>query len=121
MIWDRVYCKRLDNPDPLQWNDVAILTLEDDVKYNDHIQPICLAEGSQKYVDNRVTVAGWGTLREGGSQPSNLMKVDVKVWRNQDCKSSYGSSAPGGITNHMLCASLPTQDSCSVSVDQLTD
>ena len=112
---DRVYCKRLDNPDPLQWNDVAILTLEDDVKYNDHIQPICLAEGSQKYVDNRVTVAGWGTLSEGGSQPSNLMKVEVNVWTNDRCKKSYGSSAPGGITSHMLCASDYKRDSCSVS------
>lgn len=90
------------------------------MEYNTNIQPICLATGGRDYVDSVVTVAGWGTLREGGSQPSNLMKVDVKVWRNQDCKSSYGSSAPGGITKHMLCASLPTQDSCSVSVDQLT-
>jgi len=95
------------------WNDVAILTLDSDVEYNTNIQPICLATGGRDYVDSVVTVAGWGTLREGGSQPSNLMKVDVKVWRNQDCKSSYGSSAPGGITKHMLCASLPTQDSCS--------
>ena len=61
------------------WNDVAILTLQDDVRYNNNIQPICLAKGSKTYVGDTVTVAGWGTLREGGSQPSNLMKVDVKV------------------------------------------
>jgi len=95
------------------WNDVAILTLEDDVRYGPNIQPICLANGNRKYVDNIVTVAGWGTLREGGSQPSNLMKVDVKVWTNERCKSSYGSSAPGGITSHMLCASDYQKDSCS--------
>jgi len=95
------------------WNDVAILTLEDDVSYNSNIQPICLAQGSRKYVGNTVTVAGWGTLREGGSQPASLMKVDVKVWQNSDCKTSYGSSAPGGITSHMLCASEEDKDSCS--------
>merc|ERR1712012_1341787 len=98
------------------WNDVAILTMEDDVQFTTNIQPICLARGSNSYVDRRVTVSGWGTLSEGGSQPNNLMKVDVKVWTNQRCKSSYGSSAPGGITSHMLCASdnvngLP-RDSC---------
>ena len=27
----------------------------------------------------------------------------------------YGNNAPGGITSHMLCASLPDKDSCSVS------
>jgi len=99
------------------WNDVAILTMEDSVRFTTNIQPICLARGSNSYVDRRVTVSGWGTLSEGGSQPNNLMKVDVKVWTNQRCKSSYGSSAPGGITSHMLCASdnvngLP-RDSCS--------
>jgi len=95
------------------WNDVAILTLEENVDFNSNIQPICLAEGSSTYVDNIVTVAGWGTLKEGGKQPSVLMKVDVKVWTNDRCKSSYGSQAPGGITSHMLCASDKNRDSCS--------
>lgn len=95
------------------WNDVAILTLDSKVEYSSTIQPICLAKGSQSYVNNIVTVAGWGTLREGGGQPNNLMKVDVKVWTNDECKRSYGSSAPGGITNHMLCASENNRDSCS--------
>ena len=62
-----------------------------------------------------VTVAGWGTLSEGGSQPAELMKVDVNVWTNQRCKASYGKSAPGGITSHMLCAADTNRDSCSVS------
>merc|ERR1711874_330607 len=74
------------------WNDVAILTMEDDVQFNNNIQPICLARGSNSY-------------------------VDVKVWTNARCKSSYGSSAPGGITSHMLCASdnvnRRPRDSCS--------
>jgi len=95
------------------WNDVAILTMEDDVEFTPNIQPICLAEGSSSYVDNIVTVAGWGTLKEGGKQPSVLMKVDVKVWTNERCKTSYGSNAPGGITSHMMCASDTNRDSCS--------
>ena len=95
--------------------------MEDSVRFTTNIQPICLARGSNSYVDRRVTVSGWGTLSEGGSQPNNLMKVDVKVWTNQRCKSSYGSSAPGGITSHMLCASEYQRDSCSVSTsDNLT-
>ena len=43
-----------------------------------------------------------------------MVQVEVEVWTNDRCKASYGSSAPGGITSHMLCASLPDQDSCSV-------
>merc|ERR1712045_765752 len=37
------------------WNDVAILTLDSAVQYSDTIQPICLAQGSQTYVNNIVT------------------------------------------------------------------
>jgi len=94
-------------------NDVAILTLSDDVQYGSTIQPICLASGGNQFVGDTVTVAGWGTLSEGGSQPAELMKVDVNVWTNQRCKASYGKSAPGGITSHMLCAADTNRDSCS--------
>lgn len=97
--------------------DVAILTLDTEdegvIKFGPTIQPICLAQGNDQYEDKRVTVSGWGTLKEGGRQPDSLMKVGVKVWDNPRCKSSYGSQAPGGITSHMLCASLPSLDSCS--------
>ena len=96
---------------------MAILTMEDDVQFTTNIQPICLAVGSNKYVNSHVTVAGWGTLSEAGSQPAKLMKVDVNVWTNERCDTSYGSSAPGGITSHMLCASDYQKDSCSVSVN----
>jgi len=95
------------------WNDVAILTLDEEVSSNQNIQPICLAHGTSNYVGNVVTVAGWGTLKEKGKQPDVLMKVDVKVWENTRCKKSYGSKAPGGITSHMLCASDHQKDSCS--------
>jgi len=96
------------------WNDVAILTLDEDVRMDNNIQNICLASDTGvSYKDHTVTVAGWGTLSEGGSQPDRLMKVDVKVWANERCRGSYGSSAPGGITKHMLCASDYKKDSCS--------
>ena len=35
-----------------QHNDVAILTLEDDVQYSSTIQPICLASGSNTFYNN---------------------------------------------------------------------
>jgi len=31
----------------------------------------------------------------GGTQPSELRAVDVKVWENSQCSSSYGNQAPG--------------------------
>ena len=51
----------------------------------------------------------------GGSQPSELRAVEVDVWDNARCSSSYGSQAPGGIIDSMICAASPNKDSCSVS------
>ncbi|XP_037092372.1 transmembrane protease serine 9-like isoform X4 [Pollicipes pollicipes] len=93
--------------------DIALLTLTEPVKYRDHIRPVCMAEGSNNYTGNLVTVAGWGTLSEAGRQPDKLQKVDLKVWKNAECAASYGSSAPGGIISSMLCASRDGKDSCS--------
>lgn len=58
---------------------------------------------------------GWGAIREGGGQPNVLQQVTVQIMTNDKCKSMYGSDAPGGIVDHMLCAAYPNKDSCSVS------
>jgi len=94
-------------------HDIAILKLKTTVRYSNTVQPIKLAEGNNRFEGYMVTVAGWGTLKEGGIQPGKLMKVTVRAWDNPTCRQSYGGSAPGGITSHMLCASSPGQDSCS--------
>ena len=39
------------------------------------------------------------------------MNVDVKVWSNEDCKSSHYRT----ITDDMLCAGGSDKDSCYVS------
>lgn len=48
-----------------------------------------------------------------GPQPSVLQKVTVPIWSNQQCRQKYGSAAPGGIVDHMICAGKTSMDSCS--------
>lgn len=48
-----------------------------------------------------------------GPQPSVLQKVTVPIWSNQQCRQKYGSAAPGGIVDHMICAGRNSMDSCS--------
>ena len=62
-----------------------------------------------------VTVTGWGMLSHTGPRPSILQEITFKTWDNQRCSQTYGSNAPGGITDHMLCAGQKGQDSCMVS------
>ncbi len=52
--------------------------------------------------------------RLGGGQPSVLQQVTVQIIANEVCKANYGSDAPGGIVDHMICAAYPGKDSCSV-------
>jgi secreted trypsin-like serine protease len=97
-------------------NDIAILSMDREVQIGKEIQPICLEVSNFDYTDRSVYVAGWGTKKDGGSTSPKLRKVDVRVWKNGECSKSYGSRAPGGIIDSMICASKPEQkkDSCSV-------
>ncbi|XP_016961686.1 serine proteinase stubble [Drosophila biarmipes] len=98
-------------------NDVAILTLSEPVPFTREIQPICLptspSQQSRSYSGQVATVAGWGSLRENGPQPSILQKVDIPIWANSECARKYGRAAPGGIIESMICAGQAAKDSCS--------
>ncbi|XP_055381918.1 transmembrane protease serine 9 [Condylostylus longicornis] len=96
-------------------NDVAVLTMDQPVQFSSTIRPICLpsASSAKSYRGIIATVAGWGSLRENGPQPSVLQKVTIPIWSNADCSRKYGSAAPAGIANSMICAGQATKDSCS--------
>ena len=106
--------KRFDNVK--LYNDVAVLTLDKPITFTPSVQSICLdLDKRNKRVNEEVEVAGWGTTSSGASSSSDVLrKVDVRVWDNARCDSSYGSKAPGGIKNTMICANKRTKDSCAV-------
>lgn len=43
-------------------NDLALIELESDVDYDQHIQPICLPERGKQFVGADGYVSGWGVL-----------------------------------------------------------
>lgn len=105
------------------YSDVAILTMDSPVTYTRTVRPICLPQQdtSRQFSGAVGTVIGWGSLRESnykkalmafklnqilifrrllltdGPQPSVLQKVSIPIWTNAQCRSKYGSAAPGGI------------------------
>lgn len=95
-------------------HDIAVLTLEYPVTFSKAVSPICLPKANQAYSGYMATVIGWGSLRENGQQPAILQKVTIPVWSNEMCRLKYGTAAPGGITEGMLCAGKANKDSCSV-------
>ena len=91
------------------------MTLDSYSEWNSNIQPILLASGNQSYVNNTMTVTGWGRLdHKDWRRPAELRKTEVKVWANRDCERSYHGRED--ITDDMLCASGDNTDSCQVSL-----
>ena len=48
-------------------------------------------------------------------RPEALHKAYLQIKSLDDCRLNFGSSAPGGIKDHFICAHAPGKDACSVS------
>merc|ERR1711971_788655 len=94
-------------------NDICILDLEEAADFSSSvIDSISLPYDGEEYcAGTTCTVSGWGTTSSGGSLASVLMKVDVPVVSDDDCRGAYGQS---DIADSMICAGLDEggKDSC---------
>uniref|UniRef100_A0A8C3DB18 Transmembrane serine protease 6 n=1 Tax=Corvus moneduloides TaxID=1196302 RepID=A0A8C3DB18_CORMO len=81
--------------------DVALLQLDHPVIISSLIQPICLPAPSHIFEPGlHCWITGWGALKEGGSSPVLLLKVDVQLIQQNICSEAYHYM----ITPRMLCA-----------------
>merc|ERR1719397_1911421 len=94
-------------------NDICMLELEESADFSSSvIGSISLPSNGEEYsAGTMCSVSGWGTTTEGGSLGSTLMKVDVPVVSDGDCRSSYGQN---DIADSMICAGFDQggKDSC---------
>ena len=89
--------------------DFSILTLCDEIAFKREASPVCLpAQSGSSYDGVTATVSGWGTLSSGGSQPQQLMEVDVSTITNTACNAAYR----GAVTASMICAAEQGKDAC---------
>ncbi|XP_054734614.1 uncharacterized protein LOC129242079 [Anastrepha obliqua] len=74
-------------------SDVAVLWLERNVQFTDTIAPICLptsqAQRTKSYVNYTPFVVGWGKTMEGGVSAKVLQELQIPIFKNDVCKSSY--------------------------------
>lgn len=95
-------------------NDIALLRLErrlDFSKYGGTVSPICLPTEASTYYGEKVIVAGWGLLSDGGNQASKLQKVELEVLSMSSCRYDYGYKK-SWITSRMLCTFGKNKDAC---------
>lgn len=118
-------------------NDIAVLKLRGNVRFNDRISPVCLPYDSQlirtKSLTGRsamskfdfwqfwksephyfssLTVTGWGATSYGGSSSPTLLQATLKVVNPNFCKNAFQKYMV--ITDEYLCAASEgfDKDSC---------
>lgn len=93
------------NPNNLN-NDVALLRLPVAAEGN-NIAVIQMAPRDWPDLDRvPVRASGFGLTRDGGQTVDDLMKVNLRVITNQQCRNAYGSST---VIASTLCATWTQQ------------
>ncbi len=89
--------------------DVAVLVLEQPLRFNDKVQPIALASASEIADATTGVVSGWGDLSESGSEgsPSTLQSAEVPMVSDAACEVAVGSDGEAET-----CAGGTGTDSC---------
>lgn len=103
------------NFDSLRTNeDIALIQLQKNIKFNEHIYPICLPTKQDDY--QKAVVTGFGNLGDG-TYSEVLMKVVVEKFDYDECSDLYVSRTI--FQDTMLCYGdkRKSRDSCEVIID----
>lgn len=102
-----------------QYNDIALLQLDRPVTFSEYISPICL--DSSNLTNEVLTATGWGKTEATGDVSSELQKVELEYFPNEECQKSYSTVSkddlPNGIVAEtQICAGSRTEekDTCQV-------
>ncbi|XP_067131370.1 transmembrane protease serine 9-like [Centruroides vittatus] len=96
-------------------NDLALLELESEVRFQSHIIPICLPDRWEDFTGQIAYVTGWGKLSHGGTLPTVLQEVRVPIISNSRCQQMFlAAGHVKAIRDTFVCAGYDSggQDSC---------
>ncbi|CAH2243607.1 jg5129 [Pararge aegeria aegeria] len=93
-------------------NDIAVLTMEEKIKFSDKVRPICLPSSDMDFRNLALRVAGWGKTRQGALTSSRfLLETKVKIVPSSTCTKSviYRDNL---VADSMMCAYSLGKDAC---------
>ncbi|XP_044265432.1 ovochymase-1-like [Tribolium madens] len=91
-------------------NDIGVVKTERKMELNAAVYPICLPfyYGGNSFVNQEVTVLGWGFTDVSGQKADALQKVDLTIVDNNYCDSRIDEE----IWSTQVCTYTPGKDSC---------
>lgn len=106
------------------YNDIAIIKLQEPVRLTNSVQPACLQTKSVKDLETTgnqtLVVVGWGAVEFAGDGSSKLKKaVGLRFVELEECSKSYDNKTrlPNGLDDTMICAIDPDRtrqaDTCT--------
>ena len=95
-------------------NDIAVLTLQDNITWSSTVQPACLPDPSQFQPPNTGITAGWGATDTFRSSSDVLRKVQVPIWNNDTCLKLLRNrlNYNGNGSEQMCAGGRNLKDSC---------
>lgn len=105
------------------YNDIALLVLEENVVFNNHVRPICL-EAINDLSDSIPIATGWGKPKTGSTPSDELKRVELNLVKIDKCKIKYDrpiALIPEGILDESqicLAARVEGLDTCTVHIFQ---
>ncbi|XP_066594933.1 transmembrane protease serine 9-like [Prorops nasuta] len=70
-------------------NDIGIIKLAEDIKFNDKVKSIELLSEEPKEEVNEVVLTGWGRLSAGGALPNHLQEITLVTTTEKACKAVH--------------------------------
>lgn len=97
-------------------SDIALLKLNDTVKFNEYIYPICLPTTQSE--DSKAIIAGFGSVSRHTSVSNDLLKATVEKFSNSECKDIFRNKR---IDESLICYGNHSGPggSCRVSIQIL--
>lgn len=104
-----------------KYNDIALLKLDRKAQFTKFVHPACLYTEHEIKADI-VTAIGWGPSRFGEDQSNSLMKVDLELFDDHECKFTYGTLRTlrvGILSESQICAGGRdgVRDTCKVRTE----